>query len=255
VHAGAALNRCRCVDEAGTTLLRDPYQWPLAHNACGRDRALKLYSSLVMRREQFAARVSGERSLVLPGMPKGVWLQCTRADGAIPARERGRLRSRRQSLAVHAGQAMAQFLTPVGLVRLSGSGGVQLGDLPAYDAHPLGGVNCVRGYAEGALGTARNWGVVNAELETAMPLTDRLRGVGFVDGGTDFNSGATVVGDPAGSRGKPGTGFGYGLGVRLSSPMGMIRFEYGWTGDSQWVHDSRWTMPGGRLHVGIGSRF
>lgn len=155
-----------------------------------------------------------------------------------------------------AGQAMAQFLLGrLGLLRISGSGGLQLGDLPAYDAHPMGGVNCVRGYAEGALGTARNWGVINTELETAVPKLNRLKGVFFVDCGTDFNSGATVVGDPAGSRGKPGTGLGYGLGVRLGSPMGMIRFEYGWTGDSQWNSDRKWTIPGGRLHVGIGSRF
>jgi hypothetical protein len=78
--AGGGVYRCRCVDEAGTTLLRDPYQWPLAHSESGRDKALKLYSSLVLRRENFAARVSGERSLALPGMRSG-WLQYTRADG------------------------------------------------------------------------------------------------------------------------------------------------------------------------------
>ena len=70
------------MDETGTTLLRDPYQWPLAQSESGRDKALKLYSSLVMRRENFAARVSGERSLAVPGMRSG-WLQYTRADGVL----------------------------------------------------------------------------------------------------------------------------------------------------------------------------
>lgn len=69
------------MDEAGTTLLRDPYQWPLAHSESGRDKALKLYSSLVLRRENLAARVSAERSLAIPKLLNG-WLQYTRADGA-----------------------------------------------------------------------------------------------------------------------------------------------------------------------------
>lgn len=71
------------MDETGTTLLRDPYQWPLAHSESGRDKALKLYSSLVLRRENFAGRVSAERSMAVPGMRSG-WLQYTRADGVYP---------------------------------------------------------------------------------------------------------------------------------------------------------------------------
>ena len=38
------------------------------------------------------------------------------------------------------------------------------------------------------------------------------QGVVFGDYGTDLNSGASVLGDPAGARGKPGRGFGYGRG-------------------------------------------
>ena len=71
------------MDEAGTTLLKDPYQWPLAHSVSGRDKALKLYSSLVLRRENLAARVSAERSLAIPKLLNG-WLQYTRADGVLP---------------------------------------------------------------------------------------------------------------------------------------------------------------------------
>lgn len=150
---------------------------------------------------------------------------------------------------------MVEQSTPLGLLRVCLSGGLQKGDLPAYDAHPLGGVNCVRGFSEGDLGTARHWGVVNLEAEKPLPLIANLMGVVFADAGTDFTSGVTVVGDPAGSRGKQGTGVGYGMGVRLGSPMGLIRFEYGWTGGSQWTRDGKWTIPSGRLHVGIGSRF
>lgn len=36
------------------------------------------------------------------------------------------------------------------------------------------------------------------------------QGTLFCDYGTDLNSGMSVTGDPAGARGKPGSGFGYG---------------------------------------------
>eukprot|EP00892_Ulva_mutabilis_P007176 jgi/Ulvmu1/4830/UM020_0116.1 len=228
---GVGINRNRCVSESGTTLLEDAYRWPLAHSESGVDKAFKLYSSLVMRRDHLAMRVSTEKSVVPPGSK--AWLDYLRADG----------------------QAMVEQPTPMGLLRACLSGGLQKGDLPAYDAHPLGGVNCVRGYSEGDLGTARHWGVVNLEAERPLPFIANMMGVVFADAGTDFTSGVTVVGDPAGSRGKQGTGVGYGMGVRLGSPMGLIRFEYGWTGGSKWSSDGHWSIPGGRLHVGIGSRF
>ena len=137
--------------------------------------------------------------------------------------------------------------------RLTASGGVQLGDLPPYDAHPLGGVNCVRGYDEGALGTARHWAMLSGEAESPT-FWDRFSGVVFLDAGTDANSGQTVVGDPAGTRGKPGTGCGYGFGLRMASPMGPLRAEYAWSDRSRWREDGAATLLRGRLHIGIGPR-
>ena len=57
-------------------------------------------------------------------------------------------------------------------------------------------------------------------------------------------SGAEVPGDPAGLRGKPGSGFGIGAGVRVDSPVGPLRLEYA-TND----HGHR------RFHFGIGKSF
>lgn len=68
------------MNEAGTTLLEDEYRWPLAHSESGVDKALKLYSSLVMRRDHLALRVSSEKSVVPPGLSG--WLGYLRADGA-----------------------------------------------------------------------------------------------------------------------------------------------------------------------------
>ncbi|CAI5503855.1 unnamed protein product [Closterium sp. Naga37s-1] len=70
-----------------------------------------------------------------------------------------------------------------------------------------------------------------------------LEGAFFADYGTDLGSGATVLGDPAGARGKPGRGFGLGAGVRVDSPLGPLRLEYAF-------NDQK--IP--RFHFGIGYR-
>ncbi len=51
-----------------------------------------------------------------------------------------------------------------------------------------------------------------------------------------------AAGDPAGARGKPGSGYGYGAGVRVDSPVGPLRLEYAF--NEQGFR---------RFHLGIGS--
>ncbi len=121
-------------------------------------------------------------------------------------------------------------------------GGTVLGDLPPYEAFLLGGSNSVRGYDEGDLGSGRSF--VQATAEYRFPVFSIVGGALFFDVGSDLGTGSEVPGDPAGIRGKSGGGFGYGLGVRVQSPLGPIRIDYGFTdeGDS-------------RLHFGIGERF
>lgn len=48
------------------------------------------------------------------------------------------------------------------------AGGMILGDLPPTEAFPLGGTNSVRGYAEGAVGSARNFVTSHAELRCPL---------------------------------------------------------------------------------------
>jgi outer membrane protein insertion porin family len=121
-------------------------------------------------------------------------------------------------------------------------GGTVIGDLPPYEAFSLGGSNSVRGYDEGDVGSGRSF--VQATAEYRFPIISVVGGALFVDFASDLGSGSSVPGDPAGVRGKPGSGFGYGLGIRVQSPLGPIRVDYGFTdqGDS-------------RLHFGIGERF
>ncbi|HBE57050.1 MAG TPA: hypothetical protein DEG17_08555 [Cyanobacteria bacterium UBA11149] len=121
-------------------------------------------------------------------------------------------------------------------------GGTVIGDLPPYEAFSMGGSNSVRGYAEGDVGSGRSF--FQATAEYRFPIISAIGGALFVDFATDLGSGSDVPGDPAGVRGKPGSGFGYGIGVRVQSPLGPIRVDYGFNdqGDS-------------RLHFGIGERF
>jgi len=120
--------------------------------------------------------------------------------------------------------------------------GTFIGDVPPYDAFTLGGTNSVRGYDEGDVGSGNRF--LQASIEYRFPLFSFIGGALFVDAGTDLGSSDNVEGDPAGDRGKPGNGFGYGAGVRVQTPIGPIRIDYG-------INDEGDT----RIHFGIGERF
>ena len=49
-----------------------------------------------------------------------------------------------------------------------GSGGLILGDLPPYEAFPIGGTNSVRGYSEGGVGSGRNYIAGTTALQWPM---------------------------------------------------------------------------------------
>jgi outer membrane protein insertion porin family len=104
-------------------------------------------------------------------------------------------------------------------------GGTNLGDLPPYEAFPLGGVSSVRGYEEGGLAAGRSY--VRLSSEYQFPIVSILGGSLFADYGTDLGTGSSVLGNPAGSRGKPGSGFGYGAALRVNSPFGPLQLNYG----------------------------
>lgn len=121
-------------------------------------------------------------------------------------------------------------------------GGTVLGTLPPYEAFSIGGTNSVRGYNEGDVGSGRSYAL--ASVEYRFPIINIIGGALFVDAASDLGSGRSVIGNPAGLRGKPGSGFGYGFGIRVQSPVGAIRIDYG-------VND----RGNNRIHFGIGERF
>ncbi|MEA5487264.1 MULTISPECIES: BamA/TamA family outer membrane protein [Pseudanabaena] len=103
--------------------------------------------------------------------------------------------------------------------------GTVIGTLPPYEAFQLGGSNSVRGWDEGKIGSGRSFGIFSAEYR--FPVFNIVGGVLFFDYGTDLGSASAVPGNPAGARNKPGDGAGYGIGVRVQSPLGSIRVDYG----------------------------
>jgi outer membrane protein insertion porin family len=121
-------------------------------------------------------------------------------------------------------------------------GGTILGDLPPYEAFSLGGTSSVRGYEDGDVGSGRSY--IQATAEYRFPLVSIVGGEIFADYGSDLGTGNSVPGDPAGSRGKPGNGFGYGAGIRIASPIGPIRIDYAINNLSE-----------SRIQFGIGERF
>ncbi|KAF3321404.1 Outer envelope protein of [Carex littledalei] len=123
----------------------------------------------------------------------------------------------------------------------SGSGGHVEGNFSPHEAFAIGGTNSVRGYEEGAVGSGRSYAVGSGEVSFRM--FGPLEGVVFGDYGSDLGSGPKVPGDPAGARGKPGSGYGYGVGIRVDSPLGPLRLEYAFN-DRQ----------ARRFHFGVGYR-
>ncbi len=121
-------------------------------------------------------------------------------------------------------------------------GGTTFGDLPPYNAYVLGGPNSVRGYGAGDVATSRSYFLASAEYR--FPIYRFLGGVVFADFASDLGTSDEVLGEPGVQRGKPGTGAGFGVGLRVNSPFGIIRADFGVSdqGDS-------------RFQFGFGQRF
>jgi outer membrane protein insertion porin family len=106
----------------------------------------------------------------------------------------------------------------------------------------LGGTTSVRGYDDGAIGSGKSF--LQASAEYRFPIISIVGGTFFADYGTDLGTGNQVLGNPAGTRGKPGSGLGYGAGVRINSPLGALRLDFGLNNQGE-----------SRIQFGIGERF
>ena len=120
-------------------------------------------------------------------------------------------------------------------------------EVPIYKRFYCGGASSVRGYSERAIGPVddndnpvggRYQGEVSTELR--FPLYKILGGVVFVDGGNIWQEYDEI---PLGLR------WGVGVGLRIKSPIGSIRLDYGFK------IDRREDEPAGSLHFAIGEAF
>jgi len=114
---------------------------------------------------------------------------------------------------------------------VSTDGGWNKGEVPLFERFFLGGPYSIRGYRARSLSptdpyTGERIGgnkelVANVEYQIPIDDASGFRGVFFIDAGNCWRQGEWPFKDDK-------IYVGYGLGLRWYSPMGPMRFEYGW---------------------------
>ena len=149
--------------------------------------------------------------------------------------------------------------------------GVQAGDIflhsgqtgssiPIYERYFLGGANTVRGYSERDLGPKDTFGnalggeaFLVGNIEIRHELYKKIFGVIFLDGGQLYAT------DPGGEwpyirlKSIDDLAYGTGLGIRVHTPVGALRLEYGYQINPQEPNPSFWSRTA--LHFSIGEVF
>jgi outer membrane protein insertion porin family len=119
-------------------------------------------------------------------------------------------------------------------------GGWSIGSLPFYEQFFLGGAERLRGYRED-----RFWGskFLLGSAEYRTPIAGGLNGVLFADYGSAWGDDYRGVSERLTQSRSFDGHLGYGAGIRVSTPIGNLRFDYGF-GDE-----------GNRTHFSIGQAF
>ena len=215
---GLNWQRAKCLNDHNENILHDVYGGPVIINRGGHG-----YDTLALTSIRVAFTA-----------PKGDTDLLASVEQALPL-HKDWLNFNRVSLRADKGLGLGPLK-----LWASAKGGAIIGDLPPYESFCLGGTNSVRGYAEGGVGSARNFVAGTAEIR--FPIMEPFGGVVFADYGSDLGSGATIPGDPAGCRQKPGSGAGVGAGFRCTTPLGALRLEWA-------INEFKQR----RFHLGIGN--
>lgn len=108
--------------------------------------------------------------------------------------------------------------------------GVGTGDISEFNQYRIGGQGSLRGYREDQFRGDREF---LGTIEYRFPVVKKVQGAVFTDWGGAWDSGLT----PDDMHGS------IGVGISLTTPIGPLRFDYGWGDD------------GGRVHFSVGSTF
>ena len=106
---------------------------------------------------------------------------------------------------------------------LQATGGALLGSAPPYESFCLGGSTSVRGFSECAIGPGTTFGEMS--IEYRFPIFGIVSGALFSDAGSVMGSQSNVTGNPGALLDKPDSGFSYGAGAVLNTPLGPLRLE------------------------------
>ncbi|MFQ5680735.1 MAG: outer membrane protein assembly factor BamA [Candidatus Omnitrophota bacterium] len=143
--------------------------------------------------------------------------------------------------------SVLEFRARLGLVKEYGSSD----NVPIYEKFYVGGSYSIRGYKERKVGPLDN--VTDAPLggeamfvgniEYTYPLMDVIKGAVFYDVGNVWSK--------AGDLGSGGFKAGAGLGVRLKTPIGPVRLDYGFPLNDEPGEDKRT----GKFHFSVSRGF
>jgi outer membrane protein insertion porin family len=114
--------------------------------------------------------------------------------------------------------------------------GVGFGDIPIGELYWAGGANSVRGYYPSQAKNGKRRLISN--LEYRINFSDLFQGVFFYDWGNAWDLGAPVFSNFI---------TGWGPGLRINTPLGPIRLDYGVPGGK--------TFSEGIMHFSIGQAF
>jgi outer membrane protein assembly factor BamA len=141
---------------------------------------------------------------------------------------------------------------------------LRLARIPIEERFRLGGGTTVRGYAENSLGridttevALGGTAVMLANVEMRFPIVWVLGGAVFFDAGNvwadleEVNLRRFRDGFDRNRRSPLNVAYGLGLGVRVTTPVGPFRADYGWKlGGGQ-----RPGLDAGELHLSLGQAF
>lgn len=106
------------------------------------------------------------------------------------------------------------------------------------EEYDLGGSDSLRGYERSDFDFENRYNnnLLLFNIEYRIPFNDSFTGVLFTDAGNVWEERSSIALDDL--------NYGYGLGMRMNTPVGQLRLDYGWDEDSD-----------GQLHFSIGNTF